>query len=281
MKNLSKIFIVLIALTVTACDRDDSYSDKMKITGCAEISKTEGAKAVERSGDHRASPYFTSVDFYDAQSTDKLSILPKFKTLQQSSYWSCGPAAAIMVLEYYGRRGDYNEQLLARLRPQQEEQMPVSFKEMIYIFETVGSFEMITAFETDMDTKQKAVPGMLEALISDEEMMQKAVEDFIETENTKLETVENYIKSGYPILVLWNAFGPHWQVIIGYDNMGTKTKEDDVIIFADPYDTTDHNQDGYFIYPAKRFISNWTTGRFFGPDAEDNDFLFIAVKPKN
>lgn len=42
-----------------------------------------------------------------------------------------------------------------------------------------------------------------------------------------------------------DEWGGHWQVIIGYDDMGTIDRtEDDVIILADAYDTTDHNQDG-------------------------------------
>ena len=50
--------------------------------------------------------------------------------------------------------------------------------------------------------------------------------------------------------------GGHWQVVIGYDDMGAETTQDDVMIMADPYDTTDYNQDGYFIYGAERFYYN-------------------------
>ena len=38
-----------------------------------------GASAVERKGDHGDSPYFNDVDFYNAQSTDSLYILPHFQ----------------------------------------------------------------------------------------------------------------------------------------------------------------------------------------------------------
>ena len=79
-------------------------------------------------------------------------------------------------------------------------------------------------------------------------------------------------------MVCWNDWGGHWQVIIGYDTMGTETEQDDVIIVADPYDTTDHNQDGYGVYGAERFYYNFTMYDFF--DEEDgNDMLFIAAKP--
>ena len=56
----------------------------------------------------------------------------------------------------------------------------------------------------------------------------------------------------------WNDWGGHWQVIIGYDTMGTDTVQDDVIVAAAPYDTTDHNQDGYGVYSAERFLYNFT-----------------------
>ena len=65
-----------------------------------------------------------------------------------------------------------------------------------------------------------------------------------------LDTIQSTLAEGKPILIAWNDWGGHWQVIIGYDTLGTETTQDDVIIVADPYDTTDHNQDGYGIYPA-------------------------------
>ena len=49
-----------------------------------------GANTVERNGDHEDSPYFYHVDFYNAKSGDGLYILPRFKTIQQTSWWSCG-----------------------------------------------------------------------------------------------------------------------------------------------------------------------------------------------
>jgi len=58
------------------------------------------------------------------------------------------------------------------------------------------------------------------------------------------------------------------------------TVQDDVLIVADPYDTTDHNQDGYGVYPAERFIYNFTFYNFF-PDEEINDMAFLVATPQN
>ena len=63
--------------------------------------------------------------------------------------------------------------------------------------------------------------------------------------------------------------------------MGTDYEGDDVIIVADPFGTTVHNQDGYGVYCAERFIDNFTFYDFFG-DALDHlrDKCFVAVKPE-
>ena len=55
-----------------------------------------------------------------------------------------------------------------------------------------------------------------------------------------------------------------------------------MIIVADSYDTTDHNQDGYGIYPAERFFYNWTMYDFFeNMDVEnERDCLFLIAQPK-
>lgn len=78
----------------------------------------------------------------------------------------------------------------------------------------------------------------------------------------------------------WNAPGGHWQTIIGYDTMGTEETNDDVFLVADSYDTTDHNQDGYGIYSAERFLYNFTFYNFFSEESgEPNDMCFLVAKP--
>ena len=44
--------------------------------------------------------------------------------------------------------------------------------------------------------------------------------------------IKQTLADGNPIMVGWNDWGGHWQVIIGYDTMGTETTQDDVIIVA-------------------------------------------------
>ena len=94
-----------------------------------------------------------------------------------------------------------------------------------------------------------------------------------------LDYIRQTLQAGNPILIGWNDWGGHWQVIIGYDTMGTETEADDVFIVADPYDTTDHNQDGYGIIPAERFLYNFSMYNQFTEEEGGNDMLYIAARP--
>ena len=59
-------------------------------------------------------------------------------------------------------------------------------------------------------------------------------------------------------MVEWADWDGHWQAIIGYDNNGTPGIGDDILIFADPYDTSDQWQDGYYYYPLERWFYMWS-----------------------
>ena len=72
----------------------------------------------------------------------------------------------------------------------------------------------------------------------------------------------------------------HWQVIIGVDTCGTEDPYDDVLILADPYDVTNHFQDGHYTFPLARFFDMWREG----PCAHKKEpYLqpFVAAWPKN
>ncbi len=228
-----------------------NYQDEMKIPYTADLSPEDGADSVERMGDHPGSPYFNRLDFYNMEDTDTLTILTNFKTQQQTSEWSCGVSSVLMMLEWYGKLGDYNEESLAKFRSNGLTPGATSLRQALEIFEGVGGFDVYSTFDV-------------------------TTENVYET--FTLNYIQDTLKQGNPIMVGWNDWGGHWQVIIGYDTMGTETNQDDVLIVADPYDTTDHNQDGYGVYPAERFIYNFTFYDFF-PEEELNDMCFIVATP--
>ena len=228
-----------------------NYGDEMKMAYRTDYADG-GANSVERKGDHADSPYFYHADFYNAQSGDGLYILPQFQTIQQTSWWSCGVSCTEMVLNYFGMRGDWNEESLAGLREDHEDQhIGTCLDQILDMFQAVGGFELETTY------------------------------DYLENPDAiTMSFIRERIAAGTPIIVGWNDWGGHWQVIIGYDTMGTEYEGDDVIIVADPFDTTDHNQDGYGVYGAERFIYNFTFFDFFA-DAPDHarDMCFVVVSP--
>lgn len=258
MKKLIVLVLTLSLLLLGACSKAPAgnFTNDMKIPyNDVNISPDDGADSVERQGDHKDSKYFAvSNDYYNMKSTETLTILPKFKTIQQSTEWSCGVSSAQMVLEFYGKLGDYNEKTLAEIRSNGLAEEATSLKDIVKIFETVGGFDVVSTYD---------YPG-------------DAIYDFM-----TLDQIQAYLKEGTPIIAGWNDWGGHWQVIIGYDTLGTETTQDDVIIVADSYDTTDHNQDGYGVYPAERFYYNWTMYDFFTENygIDERDMLFAAVKP--
>lgn len=254
---MKKLIVWLLVLCMSlslaaACAEGGNYTDEMKFDDGCDLSAEDGADSVERLGDHADSPYFSRLDFYNMTSTDTLTILTNFRTIQQSSEWSCGVASVLMTLEWYGLRGDYNEQTLAQLRSNGDAPGATSLSQMIDMFDGVGGFSCYSAIDAGEDVYDVFT----------------------------LDYIQQTLAEGKPVIIGWNDWGGHWQVIIGYDTMGTETTQDDVIIVADPYDTTDHNQDGYGVYSAERFLYNFTFYNFFDEESgELNDMCFLVATP--
>ncbi|GHU75762.1 hypothetical protein AGMMS49992_20330 [Clostridia bacterium] len=192
---------------------------------------TEGASSYENSGDHFDSPYFVHPDFYNMTSTDTLTILTHFDTYQQTTEWSCGPVAALMALHYLGN-DDYTELQIAEMA--EGLRAPTAPHDLVRMLKTIGWY-----YETS-----PRGDGLPDAPTFQHDA------DFTEW------VIKN-LSEGTPVMVDWIDWGGHWQVIIGYDTMGTESFGDDVLIVADPYDTSDHYQDGYMIYGAERFFYMW------------------------
>ena len=195
-----------------------------------------GAAAYDGCGDHEGSPYFGTVDVYNLLPTDSLTILPHYKTYQQTTDYTCGAASTVMLLEYYGAYDEtkHDERSMA-------EAMHLSYDSGIQ----AGS---IAAYLEDLGWHVE-VSTMGETRFDSEDYDQN-VGDF------SAWVLEN-LQNGHPILVEWIDWDGHWQTIIGYDTMGNEDFGDDVLIMADPYDTSDHHQDGYDLVNAERFFSMW------------------------
>lgn len=213
-------------------------------TACAEEEESSGAAAAPADINHADSIYYMHPDFYNMPSTDTRIILPHYPTYQQTTEYSCGPAAALTVLHYYGNH-DFDEATLIK-RMKTKPRIGTSLSNMAKFFRDIGW----------------KVQSSLDRPTMDEFAFQKFV-------------LRN-LAAGRPILVDNIEWGGHWRVIIGVDTMGTENLYDDVLIFADPYDTSDHKQYGYTIGSLDRFYSMWFAHDLL-PKREHNQPWLIAM----
>jgi len=189
-----------------------------------------GADAFDHTLDHADSSYYVINDYYNMASGDGLHILSRFRTYQQTTEYSCACASALMVLEHYGVH-DYNELDICRIAGTDTTE-GTGVEGLVDLFESLG-WEIM--YHADTDRRFQSLTKCEEFFIS-------------------------MLDSGKPVMVDWLDWGGHWQVLIGLDTCGTDDPHDDVLIMADPYDTTDHYQDGYYIVPFDRFFSMWREG---------------------
>ena len=186
----------------------------------------EGAATAPAEINHSNSIYFTEPDFYNMTSSDSLTILTNYPTFQQTTEYTCGPVAALTVLRYY-KNDSYDEMQLAKEMKTQD---------------TIGTNPANIA-----KFFQKIGWNVQSSLNS------KPIAEYADFQNFVTEN----LKRGRPIIVENVEWGGHWRVIIGYDSMNTDSELDDVLIFADSYDTSDHKQDGYAVGNSWRFFSMW------------------------
>ena len=251
--------------------------------------ENSGADGYANAGDNQNSRFYKNPDFYNLKSDDNLIIIENFKTMQQTTEWSCGNVTALMVLENLDLNNNYlTEMAIAESMNSHTDldtegskpgsannfgeygtdvrQMYEFFKKMnnVKIVET-SYIENYTA--GDLYTKDDGVTGadignikrkfLNNSLYSSENAddTDKWVDDAKDSYFVKWLT--GHLKENRAIMVEWVDWNGHWQAIIGYDNNGTPSIGDDTLIFADPYDTGDHSQDGYYVYPLERWFYMW------------------------
>ena len=190
----------------------------------------DGASAFGGITNHANSRYYVFNDYYNMQSDETLHILTHFETYQQTTEYTCGAACALMVLNWFGAK-KYHEMAVGRLIESKPE-VGSTVTNIADFFDLIGwNVEHHASKDLRFDSVES-----LEASVVD------------------------MIDRGIPIMVDWVDWAGHWQVIIGIDTCGSDTPYDDVLIFADPYDVTDHFQDGYYIFPLSRFFGMWQEG---------------------
>ncbi|MGE7024467.1 papain-like cysteine protease family protein [Solibacillus cecembensis] len=252
-----------------------------------DFDKASGADAYANAGDNPESRYYKAPDFYNLKSDENITIIENFQTMQQTTEWSCGPATALMVANHFGYKDmtemDIAKQMKAMTDLDVEGALPGSannfheygadVSQLHDFFASLDGFEIVeTSYRaeyTDADLIQENSGatennvGNLPATFTWNSLYASENSDSTEAwvsdakDSYFVKWLTNHLENDRPIMVEWTDWDGHWQSIIGYDNNGTPGIGDDMLIFADPYDTSDHWQDGYFFYPVERWFAQW------------------------
>ena len=204
----------------------------------------------------------------DMKPNKNRSILTNFKTYQQTSEFSSPCSLIIMILNYYNMTapGERECSIDFGLDPEG------SCAKNTYNRTQVFNKSTVPLFADKLKTKYKL--DVLSSADFTEETLP------FEDESTFGSWVKENINEGNIIIVLYNDWAGQYAAIIGIDDMGTEPTNDDVIILADAYDTTDHLQDGYTIWSLERFFNLWQYSyiSFYKDDESLNHGQFILVK---
>ena len=228
-------------------------ADKAGVALDAGAQAVDGPAALRGKLNHADSPYFKQLDVFNMKTGGSLTVLSHFETYQQTTEYTCGPAAAYMVERYLtGKTPSHTE---------------------LEIAEIMGTGRAMSSHPgTD-------VPGMMKYFEHLGWVVQSSKNSATPKDGSLFgKWVLNRLREGTPIMVENIDWGGHWRVIIGYDTMGTDDPQDDVLLVADPYDTTDHLQDGYGVVPAMRFYYMWFDAHLFKEGERDR--LWVTARPK-
>ena len=265
----------------------DAIQSKPEMIKGLDYNEYAGADAYNNAGDNLNSKFYKAPDFYNMVSDDQITIIPKFKTMQQTTEWSCGNVTALMVLENLGIKGFTEMQLAEMMGSSVDKDVEgakpgsannffeygTNVKQLYDFFSTQKDLKVLEtsyianpkaeALTSENDGLSTADFGNIKPTFSSSSLYASENSDTTEAwvEDAKdsyfVKWLTGHLKEGRPIMVEWGDWDGHWQAIIGYDNNGTPSIGDDILVFADPYDTSDHWQDGYYFYPLERWFYMW------------------------
>jgi len=243
---MKKIFAVLLVLALSSA----SFAAEIRVIPYPDglDTMTEGASSAPANINHNFSIYFdTLTDFFELKPSKNRVILSKYPTYQQTLENTCGPAAALTVLYYFGVK-DYDEMSLA-VEMKTQRIIGTNPGDMLEFFKKIG-------WKTQSNLSREPFENYSD------------FQDFI---------IEN-LSQNLPVIVENVDWGGHWRVIIGYDTMGTENTLDDVLILADPYDTCDHKQDGYVVENGEKFFSMWFDHSMLPEDQRKQPFIIASPR---
>lgn len=210
------------------------------------------------------------------KNTKSRTILEKFKTYQQTSEYSCQCASIMMVLEYYGDKSQ------TELKCMEEQGWT---KEDLKDYDIVHNHTERITVNNFVDYLKKIGYNVTTKFDYFNEETGKYNLPYDQEDPVSWgKWIKENLKKGEPVIVQSSDWLGHVTVIIGYDDMGTEYGDDDVLIIADPYDTTDHLQDGYIIHSLSRFYEVFHYLNL--PHVHDQDEkywrdIFLVIHKKN
>ena len=222
--------------------------------------KIEAAASMLDWGNAEDSPYFEAINYYDGTDlSDTLILLDHFKTYQQTSERSCGASCVLMVVNYLTGEAPGEDTL--------DKEMDIRY---IDNAREDGSYGASTASVAEA-LRARGFEVRTSADTQDEDGYSFSSEEEI------AEFFAQQLEAKKPVVMESVEWGGHWMVLIGYDDMGTTDNMlDDVLVFADPYDTSDHCQDGYYTINFERYVSQWFDHQVMAESERNQQYVAVT-----
>ena len=186
--------------------------------------------------------WYPTLDAKALAANPAIEFIPNLTGYQQTTEFTCGPAALLSVALFYKLPG---------FKADKDNEMRITSE--------VGTRERATMKPGEKPgTKPEEMVKWLEKNGFKAELSFESKGDY-----SSLEKIRQNIRQGIPTIVEWIDLSGHWVVAVGYDDRGTPKVEDDVIIFADPYDRYDDHPDGYTFFNADAFYWMWFDALYF------------------
>ncbi len=205
--------------------------------------------------DNNDSIYYSMHDYYNMKCTSTRTLIPHFQGYQQQMEKTDGLACAVAILNYEGKdvASEYSEyQLMQKYN---------SVNTANCAKDGIESSGLVNLFnELGYDAEELA---NIDA--------PQSYEDF----SSWLEL--NLLENKYVILRYQDGINYQYHIVIGIDTMGEGVA-DDVLIFADPFDASDHFQDGYSVYHQKRMYHWWLGRNDNGSDFATKEAVIVQSK---
>ncbi len=187
-------------------------------------------------GAPRSPAWYPILDTSLLEKSTNVDFIAGLKGYQQTTDYTCGPASLLSLSCYYGLPG---------FSPDRESEMRI-------------------AAETGARDPANLAPGERPGLAPEAALSWLRKQGFRaelsfeeQGDYSALNRLRENIRKGIPTMVCCISYGEHWVIAVGYDDRGTETMEDDVIIFADSADIGDDHKDGYSFKNADRFYWCW------------------------